>query len=324
MNLKFGEVWWQFRAGKLLKGFVIRGKTPHAIVLAGMPGVGKRLLAEAFAAALMCQDPGIRLKGEACGKCASCRKLFSGMNPDLVVVSPEGQTIRIDRVREIAAELPFAPVTSRCRVIIFEASERLGDEAANALLKSLEEPPAHNVFILLTSNIYGLLPTLRSRCFAVNLQPVPLEQLAKTARELKSLSEEEARLCALLAQGSMVKLEKWLDDEHMKKWRRIDEWVRKAGSVPIRIFFNEVRSLMDIGDSQEEVLQLLKLWLILFIREAIRSNKALKEGWFDAFDFIEEGEQALKVNVNKLILVEEVGLVLREALYEADNRGEVS
>lgn len=321
MNLKYEAVWWQGRAGHLLKGFVKKGRVPHAILISGRPGVGKRLLAQAFASALMCFDP---VSGEACSTCSSCRRLRADMNPDLLNVQPEGQTIKIDQIRKVIAELPFTPHMSKNRVIICENVEKLGDEAANALLKSIEEPPPHNVFVLMTTNVYALLPTIRSRCCIITAQPIPYSELFRIAQDVGISPEDNARLYAFLAQGSRDALSWWLDKAHQDQWSTIDGWIRRVGKVPMQMFFNEVRALFDEKDPIEETLQLLKLWLILFIRNAIRSNRLVRDEWLDVFEFIEEGEQALKFNINKLLLMEEIGFLFREELYEENHWSQVS
>lgn len=151
----------------------------HAILLAGLPGQGKRVFAEAYAAHLLCEAPAD--DGLACGTCAGCRLRLSGNHPDLRRLVPEADLaedtesapatkgkpssqIVIDQVRQLRDQLTVTGHQSGERVVIIDPAEAMNSNTANALLKLLEEPPEHTVFVLVSSAPRRLLPTIRSRC----------------------------------------------------------------------------------------------------------------------------------------------------------------
>jgi len=139
------------------------GKFPQSLILIGPPRLGRELVALTVAASLTCPE-----SGHAGCRCGSCRRVFDAKHPDVMVLSPEGakQQIGINPIRDIVKKAPGRPYEANRRVWILDGVEAgcLGAEAANAFLKTLEEPPAHVVFILLAGNPTGILPTIRSRC----------------------------------------------------------------------------------------------------------------------------------------------------------------
>ncbi len=159
---------WQAPPWQRLQQQRRQDQLPHALLLAGSPGIGKRRLAQAFGAGLLCQQP---VEGAACGDCKPCHLLAAGTHPDWQWLAPEeaGKAIKIDQVRGV---VDFVTQTSQLggwRVLVVEPAEAMNRNAANALLKTLEEPPV-GVMLLLVSDAPGrLLPTIRSRC-----QPLPL------------------------------------------------------------------------------------------------------------------------------------------------------
>jgi len=148
-----------------------------AYLLQGRDGSGKRALARAVAAAALC--PRAPEVGDACGACGACRRVAHDTHPDLLelAVEPGKREIPIDAIREAIAFLALAPLEAAGRAVIVDAADRLGDEAANALLKTLEEPPPGAILVLLTSRPEAVLPTVRSRC-----QPVRLVSASGSAR----------------------------------------------------------------------------------------------------------------------------------------------
>ncbi len=148
------------------------GRPPHALLLVGPDSVGKTTLAYDLATGLLClaPDPAAR----PCRECAACRKVDSGNHADLHLVAPEGagQQIRVGQVQALAAELALLPLEGRFRIALVENAHRLNIDAQNALLKTLEEPPAAVVLILAASDSAALLPTVASRCVRLRLGPV--------------------------------------------------------------------------------------------------------------------------------------------------------
>ena len=139
------------------------GKLPHAILLAGPKGIGKRDLAEALAQRLLCESP---REGGACGQCRGCQLNQAKTHPDFIWVTPEegSKAIKVDQVRELTEALAKTAQQGGYKVVILEPAEAMNANAANALLKSLEEPAAHTLLLLISHSPSSVLPTIRSRC----------------------------------------------------------------------------------------------------------------------------------------------------------------
>ncbi len=188
---------------------MILGRTPHAVLLVGPGSVGKTTLAMDLAAGLLCLDPDLRAR--PCRSCRGCRQVASGNHPDLHRLSPEGPggQVRIGRasdpepgtVRHLISELALLPVEGGARVAIVEAAHRLNDDAQNALLKLLEEPPAGVTIVLCADDEECLLPTVRSRCVRIRLGSVGGREIERWLGDLGAADAPRAARLARLANG---------------------------------------------------------------------------------------------------------------------------
>ena len=154
---------------------IATGNVSHAYILSGEEGMGKRTLAEAFALSLMCQD---RHGGEPCGQCHACKQVLSGNHPDVIYVTHEKPaSIGVDDVRrQINDTVSIKPYSGGYKLYIVDEAQKMTVQAQNALLKTIEEPPAYVVILLLTSNEEIFLPTILSRCVKLSLKPLTDEQ----------------------------------------------------------------------------------------------------------------------------------------------------
>ena len=164
-------------AEELLRAARDPASMTHAWLFTGPPGSGRSLAARAFAAALQCES-GPAEGGPGCGRCQACQTVLAGSHPDLVVESTTGTFILVGRARELAQQAARRPVAGRWRVIVVEDADRLNDQAADALLKSLEEPPERTVWLLCAPSLEDLLVTIRSRCRHVRLRTPPVDAVA--------------------------------------------------------------------------------------------------------------------------------------------------
>jgi DNA polymerase III delta' subunit len=168
----------------------------HAYLFVGPDGVGKAFVARAFAGLILCPQ-----KGEHQEACRSCRRIRSGNHPDLVLVEPEGRTsLGVDQARAMISQASLVPVESERRVFLVEEAEMMTEQAANALLKTLEEPNPSTVFLLVAESEDDFPPTVASRCRRVHFGRILEDDLA-TALEERGLDPAEARVVALVAGG---------------------------------------------------------------------------------------------------------------------------
>jgi DNA polymerase-3 subunit delta' len=151
---------------------------PHGLILSGPEGVGKRTCALMLAKALNCSNAA---PGDFCDACPSCRKIDAGSHSDVFVISPEEDAtqIRIAQIRHVLSVLELQPLEGRSKVFIIDPAGAMNPEAANALLKGLEEPPQNSFFILITVNVHELLLTVRSRSQAYHFTPLALEEIRR-------------------------------------------------------------------------------------------------------------------------------------------------
>jgi DNA polymerase-3 subunit delta' len=173
----------------------------HAYIFSGISAVGKKNLALEFAKALNCEK-GDTLH-DSCGECSSCRKIQRRSHPDVFSVEADGQFIRIDAIREIQEQMKCKPLEAKQRVFIIDDADKMNDQAANALLKILEEPSSSNMLILVTSRPYSMPSTIISRCQHMRFNPLRFDIVAKFLVDRMGMDNQKALLLAALSGGSL-------------------------------------------------------------------------------------------------------------------------
>jgi DNA polymerase-3 subunit delta' len=184
----------------LLNRALASGRVAHAYLLTGPPQIGKRSLALNFAQALNCLDGN---EERPCGQCLACRKIAHGSHPDVQLIEGERGSLKIDQMRTLQHEAALSPLEGRWKVYIIRQMEQATAEAANCLLKTLEEPPAHVILLLTASRSDALLPTIVSRCQMLNLRPLANETVQRALQERWGVDAERAQLLARLSGGRL-------------------------------------------------------------------------------------------------------------------------
>jgi DNA polymerase-3 subunit delta' len=249
--MSLAEIIGQEKAIGMLTGILERQRLANSYIFSGEPGIGKRLTALNFAKAINCQkseatselrDPNSELSArpDACDMCEACLKIEAGSHPDLLLISPEDRQIKIDEIRLIDEALSFRPFEGRKKIVIIDDADTMNIAAANAFLKTLEEPPEDSVIILISSRTDRLPATIRSRCSRVNFVTLSLEScrqvlqgkipdkdsealarlsMGKPGLALSSDLKEEISWFSNLLKG-MLNAEKdsWASREEMDKW----------------------------------------------------------------------------------------------------------
>ncbi|WP_424768602.1 DNA polymerase III subunit delta' [Paenibacillus sp. sgz302251] len=166
----------QWKAQRILKHALVSGKISHAYLFNGPSGTGRMAMAREFAKALFCTAEGY----EACGNCLACRKFEHGNQTDLTIIAPDGQSIKIDQIRELQRDFSYRNSGTNRKVYMIEQAEKMTMQAGNSLLKFLEEPLSPVVAILITDNGQAVLPTIRSRTQWVPFLPMSPEWMLQT------------------------------------------------------------------------------------------------------------------------------------------------
>ncbi|MDC0764619.1 DNA polymerase III subunit delta' [Brevibacillus sp. HB1.2] len=168
----------QPRAQELLYHSLRNERLAHAYLLAGPKGSGKKQMALHLAKSLFCSER----EADACGACVTCRRIEGGNHPDVLFITPDGASIKIDQIRSLQKEMAMRAVESSRKVYIIEHVDKMTTQAANSLLKFLEEPPAGVLALLLTEHSHAILPTILSRCQIVQFSPLSAELIAEKLR----------------------------------------------------------------------------------------------------------------------------------------------
>lgn len=198
--MKLADVVGHTRAAGHLRRVVTEGRVPTAFLFLGPEGVGKRTLADAFAARLLCETPA---DDDACTVCPQCTRVAGGAHPDVhIIIRDEGRRdIRIEQVRELCRWLTLQPLMAARKVALVDGAHELNEHGQNALLRTLEEPPGRSVIVLLATSAALLLPTVRSRCQVIRLDPLARDDVA-TVLLGRGLAADRAAVLAGLAEGS--------------------------------------------------------------------------------------------------------------------------
>ncbi len=178
--MSFKDVIGHKKPIELLRRAIINDRVVHSYLFLGNEGIGKRWVALQFAKALNCLERRAE-ESDACDRCLSCKKIDAELHPDVTVLEPEGQAIKVDQVRQMLRDLAYRPYEGKRRVCILTAADRMAPNMSNTLLKTLEEPPLHTVIILVANSSKAILPTILSRCQQIPFNPLPLSSLTRLA-----------------------------------------------------------------------------------------------------------------------------------------------
>lgn len=238
-------------------------RIPHAMLFCGTDGVGKSLVAEALAAAILCHAP---VSNQACGHCKACRALAAGTHPDFFQIQPESETkaapaIRIEAVRKLQEEIARIPLLSERRVVIMQEADKMNEAAANCLLKTIEEPSGQIVFILLTSRPSALLDTIISRCMRVEFGILQPEELVAILHQ-QGIEEPLAGKLASIADGSVSKALAMQDEELLNLQTQAFDLASVAGTLGVEQLLQLAKEMSN--HSRERLIQWLGFLAMIY------------------------------------------------------------
>jgi DNA polymerase-3 subunit delta' len=249
----------------ILQNALARNRTPHAYLFCGMRGIGKKAAALAVAKAMNCKH-GSR---DACDACPSCLKIDHRNHPDVVIIEPEGQFIRIQAVRDLQDQMKFRPFEGGTRVFILVDADKMNSTAANALLKTLEEPNRNNLLILISPRPYQLPMTILSRCQMLRFSPLSRETVFQYLRERLSIAPEAARMLASSSGGSIGRALEMNDEDYLTLRNQVmDRLFDKRMSSPLHV----LSFAGDFGQDRKGILERLDI-----LRSCFRDALVCKE-----------------------------------------------
>ncbi|MCX8011739.1 MAG: DNA polymerase III subunit delta' [Desulfobacterota bacterium] len=270
--MNFSQIRGHQKVLKLLYRIKETKKLAPAYIFSGPEGIGKRLIAVAFAKNLLC----VEKNADSCGNCPACIQIEHGNHPDLLLLEPEKGTITIDQIRDLTRTLSWKSFSGGNKICIVDEADQMNDHAANALLKTLEEPAPGTVIILITARLYRLLPTIISRCQQIKFPPLSIPETAELIRlKKKEVTSEDAFLMAYLTNGSPGKALS-LDLDHLKRIR--DEWIKQTKLLITKEkedFWVENEHSHKEKKELELKLDLLLLWLRDLLQYKIYKNMEL-------------------------------------------------
>lgn len=234
------------------------GKVAHAYLFVGTDGVGKNTTARAFAKGLLCEQP---LAGQSCNHCKSCHQFNSDNHPDFYTVVPSGVTIKLEQIHQMQKSVGYRSYQGGRQVYIIEQCDVMTLEAANALLKTLEEPQGNTVFILTSSRPYAVLPTILSRCQQFWFKPMAVAEIVAGLERYTDVSPEQKQMLAIMAGGSLGRaLQLSTADMHTSRRQVLTllEMVQRGGLVEL------LQQGAELATERSAVLdwvELLQLWL---------------------------------------------------------------
>ncbi len=251
---------------RILRSLLRSDHVPHAYVFAGIAGVGKRQVALGFAQALNCGGQA----DDFCGLCPSCSKTARMVHPDVFVVEPETAVIKIEQIRSLQDELAYAAIEGPYRTVIIDQCEKMNVQAANCLLKTLEEPPDNTVIILLARAFSALLPTIRSRCQLFRFAPLRPGELAAVLQRCGS-GEQHIEEAAPYAGGSVERALYLCESGFLTRRRDIAGMLAGTGEADFSVLVDFSEKYSKNKEELPLVLEFLQSWYrdLLFVKQRV-------------------------------------------------------
>ena len=326
----FKDIIGQEQIKEHLTNAIEQGKISHAYVINGERFSGKEFIANVFAMALQCEHPdGV----EPCQECHSCKQALSANQPDIIRVTHEKpNTIGVDDIRtQINTDIAIKPYSSPRKIYIIQEGEKMTAQAQNALLKTLEEPPAYAVILILPTNVDALLPTILSRCVVLNMKPVRDDLVKKYLMEELQIPDYKANVCVAFARGNLGKAKQLASSEefdHIKE--EAVSMLKYVQDMEINEMLAAVKKIQEYKFDVDDYLDILAIWyrdVLLFkatndanhliFKEEIQyikkcADRCAYEGIEDILKALDKAKSRLKANVNFELTMELLLMAIKE------------
>ncbi len=326
---KFTDIVGQEQLKEHLQNAIAANKVSHAYIINGERSAGKEFIAKVYAMTLQCE------KGETepCGECHSCRQALGNNQPDIIYISHEKpNTIGVEDIRaQINNDIGIKPYSSPYKIYIINEGEKMTPQAQNALLKTLEEPPAYAVILILTTNVETLLPTILSRCVVLHMKPVPDKLVKKYLMEQLEIPDYKANICVAFARGNIGKAKLLASSEEFEKVK--DEaisLVKNINEMEINEIVKAIKKISEYKFDVNDYLDILMAWYrdVLFFKatkdvnslvfkEEIQqimkmSDRSTYEGIETIVNALQSAKKRLEANVNFDLTMELLLLAIQE------------
>ena len=325
----FKDIIGQEHIKEHLQNALEQKKISHAYIIHGERSSGKEYIAKVFAMALQCEKGGT----EPCGTCQSCMQVVSGNHPDIIYVSHEKpNTIGVEDVRtQINQDIGIKPYKSNYKIYIVNECEKMTPQAQNALLKTLEEPPAYGVILLLTTSLDALLPTILSRCVILNMRPVKDEQVKEYLMNELQIPNYKADICVAFARGNIGRAKLLAVSEEFDNIR--NNALRLVKNIHEMELYEVTKAIKEISDYQMDVndyLDVLSIWYrdvllfkathdtnpLIFKEEIQAIRKAADRSAYEGIETIlkalDTAKARLRANVNFELVMELLFITIQE------------
>ncbi|KGX85459.1 DNA polymerase III subunit delta' [Pontibacillus litoralis] len=317
----------QPKVSKMLTNSIQKDRVAHAYLFQGSKGTGKLSVSLLFAKSFLCTN---RNGVEPCQECKNCIRIESGNHPDVHLIQPEGQSIKKEQILHLQKEFTYTGLESNQKVYIIENAEKMTTNAANRLLKFLEEPSKETVAMLLTENGQSLLDTIRSRCQILAFQPLNPENMRQRLIE-ENMTETTARLMSALTnnleEAITLSQDEWFANAR-KLVIQLIEVLQNKPSEALLFINNQWMDHFKDRDALQQGLNLLMIWFkdivyehvendaaIVFINEKERIQKSTyhwsKQQATSALTYILEAKRKLVANVHPTLVMEQLTLQIQ-------------
>ena len=285
---------------QILQKSIQNNTISHSYMFVGIQGIGKKIIAKEFAKNILCLNQENKNSNTIC-TCKSCIEFETNNNPDFSIIEPDGNSIKIEQIRELQKRIQEKPIISNSKVYIIDNADMMTQEAQNCLLKTLEEPPEYATIILIGSNENLFLPTIKSRCMILHFEPISNENIKKYLQTELAISNIDDEMLDIF-QGSIGKAIALKDKK--EEYEKIIAFVENLDKKDIIDLYKLAEP---IYKSKEEIFEILDYINILLLKKA-RQNYL----YTDCIQIVEDTKKRLKQNGNYDMCIDNLVFNLKE------------
>lgn len=302
--MKYTDILGNEKVKDILKKAVQHNTVLHSYLFVGEEGIGKSLSAKEFAKSILCLG-----KEKPCEACKSCIEIEENNQPDYIEIVPDGNSIKIEQIRNMQLKVAEKPIVSTKKVYVIQEADTMTQEAQNALLKTLEEPPEYITIILIASNENSILNTIKSRCTKIVFEPLSNEELKRYAQEYwKDATIPEEVFASSM--GSIARLRNNI--EHQELYTNVYQCINQIENKSLLDFLKQAESIAKAKEESDAVLEFLVSILFSLAKE--KTEK--KQNYLNCVEIVDNTKKNLQFNSNYDMQIDTMLIKMWEEIHE--------